>query len=134
MKYGISLFEISCSSVELYDLPAKPPAGDKHEVLRNMAAIDEEITRAINAHKHELSTRFRVESLSIFGSVSRGTAGPDSDVDILVHYRETPGLFAFLELKQYLERVVGRPVDLVTEGALKKQMRQHILQEAIRVA
>lgn len=98
-----------------------------------MAAIDEKITSAINAHKNELSTRFSVESLSIFGSVSRGTAGPDSDVDILVHYRETPGLFAFLELKRYLESVVGRPVDLVTKGALKKQLQQHILQEAIRV-
>jgi predicted nucleotidyltransferase len=99
-----------------------------------MAAIDEKIIRAINAHKNELSTRFHVESLSIFGSVSRGTAGPASDVDILVRYRETPGLFSFLELKQYLEAVIGRPVDLVTEGALKKQLRQHILQEAIRVA
>jgi uncharacterized protein len=53
---------------------------------------------------------------------------------MLVRYRETPGLFAFLDLKYYLEELVGRQVDLVTEGALKKQLREEILQEAIRVA
>ena len=47
-------------------------------------------------------------------------------------YRKTPGLFAFIDLKQYLETIVGRPVDLVTEGALKKQLREKIMKEAVR--
>jgi predicted nucleotidyltransferase len=42
-------------------------------------------------------------------------------------------MFAFLNLKQYLEGIVGRSVDLVTEGSLKKQLKNGILQEAIRV-
>ena len=67
-------------------------------------------------------------------SVRRGSAGPNGDIDILVQYRETPGFFAFLDLKHYLEEISGRPVDLVTEGALKKQLRGNIMQEAIRVA
>jgi hypothetical protein len=99
-----------------------------------MGKIDEHIRGVLQSHKDELNERFHVESLSIFGSVSRGTAGPDSDVDILVLYRNTPGIFEFLRLKQYLEALVGRPVDLVTEGALKKQLKEGILQEAIRVA
>lgn len=99
-----------------------------------MTTIDEHIIKVFEAHKAELKNRFYVESLAIFGSVLKGTAGPDSDVDILVRYQKTPGLFTFLDLKQYLEDIVERPVDLVTEGALKKQLREKIMKEAVRVA
>jgi len=99
-----------------------------------MGKIDDHIRGVLQSHKDELNERFHVESLSIFGSVSRNTARPDSDIDILVRYSNTPGIFDFLRLKQYLEAIVGRPVDLVTEGALKKQLKNRIMQEAIRVA
>ncbi len=99
-----------------------------------MTTIDEHIIKVFEAHKAELKNRFHVESLAIFGSVLKGTAVPDSDVDILVRYQKTPGLFTFLDLKQYLEDIVERPVDLVTEGALKKQLREKIMKEAVRVA
>ncbi len=95
--------------------------------------IDQIIIKKINAHKADLSEKFHVESLSVFGSVCRGTAGPNSDLDVLVRYNKTPGFFAFLDLKQYLETITGRQVDLVTEGALKKQLRETILREAVRV-
>ena len=95
--------------------------------------IDKTIIKKFNEHKIDLRKKFHVESLSIFGSFSRGTAGSSSDLDVLVQYKETPGFFAFLDLKQYLETITGRQVDLVTEGALKKQLRETILQEAIRV-
>ena len=98
-----------------------------------MTAIDKNLIAVIAKHKTELTDRFDVKSLSIFGSVSKGKAGPDSDVDVLVHFRKTPGIFRFIVLKQFLEEITGRPVDLVTEKALKKQMRKDILQEAIRV-
>jgi predicted nucleotidyltransferase len=96
--------------------------------------IDKIIIEKFNDHKDTLSEKFHVESLSVFGSVSRGTAGPDSDLDLLVRYKKTPSFFAFLELKQYLEAMIGRRVDLVTEKALKKQLRETILQESVRVA
>ncbi len=99
-----------------------------------MEKIDDHLRGVLQSHKNEIYERFHVESLSIFGSVSRGTAGPDSDIDILVRYYKTPGIFDFLSLKQYLEAIMGKPVDLVTEGALKKQLKTGILQEAIRVA
>ena len=99
----------------------------------NNANYRSEIIKNIREHKVTLRTRFHVESLALFGSVSRGEAQADSDVDILVRYEQTPGLFLFIDLKRYLEELVGRPVDLVTEAALKKQLRQGILQEAIYV-
>ena len=99
-----------------------------------MAKIDSNIIEIFAAHKSELHEKFHVQSLSVFGSVSRGTATQSSDIDILVRYQETPGLFGFLNLKKHLEDIVGRPVDLVTEGALKKQLQGKILKEAVRVA
>ncbi|WP_420842285.1 nucleotidyltransferase family protein [Desulfoprunum benzoelyticum] len=55
-------------------------------------------------------------------------------MDILVQFSQTPGIFEFLRLKQYLEDLLGKPVDLVTEGVLKKQLREGILREAVRVS
>ena len=99
-----------------------------------MISIDRGVLKIIDAHKDEIKRKFSVESLAIFGSVSRGTEEPDSDIDVLVRFKTTPGIFGFIDLKQYLESVVGRPVDLVTDNALKPQLRDQILKDAIRVA
>jgi hypothetical protein len=81
----------------------------------------------------EIQRRFAVESLSVFGSVARGEATISSDVDILISYSKTPGMFAFLELKDYLEEAMNCSVDLVTDRALKEPLRTQIMSEAIRV-
>ena len=98
-----------------------------------MGSIRNDVYKILADHKVELAEKFHVDSLSVFGSVSKGTDRPDSDVDILVSYRKTPGIFAFLDLKGYLETLIGRTIDLVTEGALKKQLRDSIMREATRV-
>lgn len=87
----------------------------------------------LSGHMEEIRRKFGVESIALFGSVARGQAGPESDLDILVSYSRAPGLFGFLDLKEYLENLFGRPVDLVTVKALKIQLRDQILREAIRV-
>lgn len=76
---------------------------------------------------------FGVQAIGVFGSVARGEAGPDSDVDVLVTYRpgKTPGLFKFVELKQHLEGVLGHPVDLATPDALHPRLKERILAEAV---
>lgn len=61
--------------------------------------IDPNIIKMFSAHKAEMHEKFQVESLAIFGSVSRGSARPDSDIDILVKYHKTPGIFTLLENK-----------------------------------
>ena len=78
-------------------------------------------------------SRFGVQSLALFGSVARDEARPDSDVDILVEFNRPVGLFTFLEVKEHLEQALGRRVDLVTRAGLKRQLRDRILEEAIRV-
>ncbi len=99
-----------------------------------MTTVKEHLFTVVKDHKDEIYNRFNVESLFIFGSVARGSATPESDVDFLVRYKETPGFFAFLDFKEYLENILGRRIDLVTEKALKKQLREQIIQEAERVA
>ena len=71
-----------------------------------------------------------VKSLKLFGSVVRGEARPESDIDILVEFSRPIGLLAFVRLKQRLTELLGRPVDLVTPEALKPPLRDGILHEA----
>jgi len=89
------------------------------------------ILKLIVEHQAELQSRFGVASMSLFGSAARGESTLESDLDFLVTFNDVPGIFGFLELKDYLEALFQRPVDLVTEGALKKQFRKQILQEAL---
>ncbi|MCX6049798.1 MAG: nucleotidyltransferase family protein [Chloroflexi bacterium] len=87
----------------------------------------------INQQKFE---HFPIQSLAIFGSVARNEARLDSDVDILVEFRPDAqiGLFEFVRLQRLLSDILGAPVDLVTPAALRKEMREQILAEAIPVA
>jgi len=83
-----------------------------------------------------LLREYEVHTLRLFGSVVRGEAGPDSDIDILVEFDPLArvGLFRFIRLKQRLSDLLGRPVDLVTPDALHEALRDRILREAIRAA
>jgi predicted nucleotidyltransferase len=81
----------------------------------------------------ELSRRFSVESLGLFGSYARSQHGPQSDLDLLVSFRTTPGLLGFLELENYLSQLLGIKVDLVMRRALKPHVRQQILRELVPV-
>lgn len=75
-----------------------------------------------------------IASLRVFGSYARDEARPDSDVDLLVEFKETPGLFEFIGVKHRLEDLLGLKVDLATDGALHRAMRDNILREAVRAA
>lgn len=93
-----------------------------------------QVLHILKTHSEELRKRFHVSSLDIFGSVARDEAGTDSDVDILVAFEEAPGLFGFVQLKQYLEDVLSCKVDLVTKKALKPQLRDNILKDLVHAA
>ncbi len=80
-----------------------------------------------------LREQYGVQSLSIFGSIARDEAKESSDIDILVSFNRPLGLFAFIKLKDHLEEVLGKRVDLVTEQALHPHLRNRILKESIHV-
>ena len=70
----------------------------------------------------------------LFGSIVRGEARDDSDIDLIVDFTKPVGLFDFIGLQQRLCAVLGRRVDLVTRAALKPRIRDRVLQEAVRAA
>ena len=76
----------------------------------------------------------RVSAVSVFGSVARGEAGTESDVDILVDFDGPADFDRFMALKERLEAALGRPVDLVTRKALRPELRAAIEREAVVVA
>ena len=89
--------------------------------------------RILGEHRAELASE-GVESISLFGSVARDEAGPDSDVDLLVSFSRPVDLFDLVELKERLEGWLGRTVDIATPAALKPQLRERILGECVRAA
>ena len=91
----------------------------------------EEVKSTLASHHAELKG-MGVKSLAVFGSVARGDAGPESDVDLLAEFERPFGLFQFVEVKQYLESILGCSVDLVTADSLHPALRDRILGEAVR--
>ena len=74
-----------------------------------------------------------MKSLAVFGSVARGEAGPESDVDILVEFEGRATFDRYMGLKFFLEDLLGRRADLVTRKALKPRLRPYVEREAIYV-
>jgi predicted nucleotidyltransferase len=91
-----------------------------------------EIENQITKYKEQLREKFNVKKIGIFGSYSRGEERINSDVDILVEFIESPG-WEFYDLKEFLEEILGKKVDLITENGLRLQMKDRILNEVIYI-
>lgn len=78
--------------------------------------------------------RLGVESLALFGSVARDEARPNSDVDVLVDFAGPATFDRYMDVKELLERVLSRPVDLVTRAVIKPGLAPHIERHLLRVA
>lgn len=85
----------------------------------------------LNKHKDALEKEFKVKKLGIFGSYVRGEQKRASDIDILIELKEPVGLLRFLELEEYLSKILKKKVDLVTKKALKPYIGQYILREVM---
>jgi uncharacterized protein len=91
------------------------------------AAIPEELAARVRA----LGARYGVHDIRVFGSVARGEAGQDSDIDLLVSYVPGHGGFAFVEFCDEVEKLLGRRVDVVSERSLPPRVRERILSQAV---
>ena len=91
----------------------------------------EEALRRLAGHRDELAA-MGAGSLSLFGSVARDEAGPDSDVDILIEFDRPLDLFDLGRIQVRLEEILGRRVDLVMPDTLRPRLRASVLDEAIR--
>lgn len=94
----------------------------------------EQIVAALRTCLSEMSDRFGVASLWLFGSASRGDLREHSDVDLLVAFDGRATFDRYFGLKLYLEELLGRRVDLATERMLKPRFRRRIESELVHVA
>jgi len=92
-----------------------------------------DVLRLLKEHKPTLGQRFGVTRLALFGSTARGNAGPTSDVDVLVAFDGPATSARYFGVQFYLEDLLGRSVDLVTEKALRERLRPFIERDAIVV-
>lgn len=87
----------------------------------------------LKEHKPVLVRRFGVVDLALFGSTARDTARDESDVDILVAFDGPATSERYFGVQFYLEDLFGCPVDLVTDKALRAELRPFIEKEAVHV-
>lgn len=92
-----------------------------------------QIIQLLRQHFPLLAEKYRVKSLSIFGSYVRHEQRSDSDLDVLVTFHEQPSLLKFIELENHLSDVMGVKIDLVMKDALKPRIGRRILSEAVSV-
>jgi hypothetical protein len=88
----------------------------------------------LHDHRETICQHFSVRHLSLFGSTVRDEARVNSDVDVLVEFDGPATSDRYFGLQFYLEDLFGCPVDLVTDKALRPELRPYIEKEAIRVA
>ena len=93
----------------------------------------DEVLNALRAHKATLARRFGVTELALFGSIVRNQASLDSDVDILVSFQGKADWRRYFGVQFYLEDLLGRSVDLVTDKALRPELRPSVGRESVRV-
>ncbi|MDE0430646.1 MAG: nucleotidyltransferase family protein [Caldilineaceae bacterium] len=87
----------------------------------------------LKEHRPTLADRFGVTELALFGSGARDSAKKGSDVDILVRFDGPATSQRYFGVQFYIEDLLGRPVDLETSRALRKELRTIVEQEAIGV-
>ena len=83
--------------------------------------------------KPQLQKQFGVSELALFGSAARDELRPDSDIDVLVKFDATPSSARYFGVQFAIEDAMGMPVDLVTENALRRELRPYVERERIRV-
>jgi len=80
-----------------------------------------------------LAERYSVETLEVFGSYVRDEQKQDSDLDVLVTFKEDPSLLTYIAIENYLSDLLGVKVDLVMKDSLKPKIGEQILREAVPV-
>lgn len=92
----------------------------------------DQVLAIVTAHQEELK-KLGVRSLDLFGSVARDEARPDSDVDFLVEFDQTAGLFQLFQVQFYLEDLLECSVDLGTRDSLREHLREPVSKDVIHV-
>lgn len=101
-----------------------------------MASTDMDPREVLRSRRQDvlaLARKHGASSVRVFGSVARGTARPDSDVDLLVEMEPGRSIFDLIALEQDLAELLGRPVQVVSAAGLKPRVMERVLSEAVPV-
>ena len=93
----------------------------------------DELLKSKRADILQVAAQHGARNVRVFGSVARGEARPDSDIDVLVEFEPGRTLLDRIGLTQDLEDLLGRKVDVVTEKALHRLIRRQVLEQAVRL-
>ncbi len=95
----------------------------------------EEIKNILKEHKEEVSRKYKVSEIGIFGSFVRGDQKKRSDLDILVEFDEEniPSLLKLIEMERYLQRLLRKKVDLVMKSSIRPELKDIILKEVVYI-
>ena len=98
-----------------------------------MTDVAKQLNRLIERMRDEilrLAAKYGAHDVRVFGSVARGEADEDSDIDFLVNFDEGRGLFDHGGLLMELQELLGRRVDVATESGVKPRIRERVIREA----
>ncbi|MBI4162650.1 MAG: nucleotidyltransferase family protein [Candidatus Aenigmarchaeota archaeon] len=91
------------------------------------------IKSVISQSKPELKKKYKVKEIGIFGSYARGEQKKTSDLDILIRFDKDASLFDFVELGNFLEEKLKVKIDIVSEGGVRKELKNAIMKEVVMV-
>ncbi len=92
-----------------------------------------EVRTILHAHAGNLLAKYGISSLSVFGSLVRGEARDDSDIDILAIFNQPVGLLKLIDAEYYLSDILHSKVDLIPVDEVRPELKKQILGEAVPV-
>jgi predicted nucleotidyltransferase len=91
----------------------------------------EEIKNILRENKDIIEKDFKAEIIGVFGSYARGEQKAQSDIDILVRFKDGATLFDFVGLAEFLEEKLGIKVDLLSERAIRPELKENVIKELV---
>jgi len=93
----------------------------------------ENLKKTLETLEAQIEREYKAEVIGLFGSYVRGEETPESDLDVLVRFKEGATLFDLVGLGDFLEEKLGVKVDVVSERALRPELKEGILKEVVEV-
>lgn len=122
---------------ELLPDPGTPYAAKRHQATNversNMNRELQEIKGALGKLERQIRKEYKAEIIGLFGSYVRGEQKGESDVDVLVRFLDGATLFDFVGLADFLEERLSLEVDIVSERALRPELKEQILKDVVSV-
>lgn len=91
----------------------------------------EEIKSILKEHQEIFENNYSVKNFLLFGSYAKNKQTSDSDIDLLVNFKQPVDFFEFIDLQDYIAGLFNKKIDLGTIGSLKEFVKDKILKEAI---